>query len=395
LHRVPRLAGALVLAAVAVACGGTPSPAPTATPHSTPTAPATATPTAPTASATATTTASPCAVGPQTPPQGTIAASYATALAFAPDGRLFWTERTGTVKVWQDGGAHDFASVATVTTEANGNYSERGLLGIAIGPGFATDRYVYAFYSDTNRTQQHVIRWRDCKGVSSEAQVIVTLPAGNDCCHKGGRLGFGSDGMLYVTLGEEHSSQLAQDTGDVRGKILRYRPDGSVPTDNPFGAANPVWAYGFRNPFGIAFSATGQMAVTSNGPSGDAGSPTTGYDELYAAVRRGTGYQWPDCYGYSHPLATASCPAGQPEPDWSSETGTVVPTGVSFVDASGPSAYAGHIVFCTFTAGMKIFTAGTPHGSVAGGPSTCRLDVKQGPDHALYWSDTAHIYRGA
>jgi glucose/arabinose dehydrogenase len=398
LRRAPRLAGALVLAAISVACGGTPapSPSPTATPRATPTASPTATATAtaaaPTASATA--TASPCVVGPQTPPQGTISANFATSLAFAPDGRLFWTERAGTVRVWQDGAARDFASVSTVTTEPGGGYSERGLLGLAIGPTFAVDHYVYAFYSDVNRTQQHVIRWRDCRGVSSEAQVIVTLPAGNDCCHKGGRLAFGSDGMLYVTLGEEHSAQLAQDTGDVRGKILRYKPDGSVPADNPFGATNPVWAYGLRNPFGIAVSPAGQMAVTNNGPSGDAGSPSTGYDELYANVQRGTGYQWPDCYGYNHPLATSSCPAGQPGPDWSSESSTVIPTGVTFVDASGPSAYAGHIVFCTYGAGGKIFTPGTPHGSVANGPSTCRLDVTQGPDHALYWSDSTHIYRG-
>ena len=137
------------------------------------------------------------------------------------------------------------------------------------------------------------------------------------------------------------------------------------------------------------------MAVTSNGPSGDANSPSTGYDLFYASVQRGLGYQWPDCYGYAHPLATSSCPAGQPGPDWSSENSTVVPTGVTFVDAAGPAAYAGHIVFCSFTRGMLVFTPGSPHGSVSGGPSTCTLDVKQGPDHALYWSDTAHIYRAA
>jgi glucose/arabinose dehydrogenase len=334
-------------------------------------------------------------VAAQQPPQGTIDASYATALAFAPDGRLFWTERSGTVRVWQDGGSHVFASVATVTTEAGGSYSERGLLGVAISPTFTSDRFVYAFYSDANRTQQHVIRWRDCAGTAQDAQVIITLPAGPDCCHKGGRLAFGTDGMLYVTLGEEHTAPAAQNTNDVRGKLLRYRPDGSVPADNPFGAGNPVWAYGLRNPFGIAVSATGQIAITSNGPSGDAGSPHTGYDILLFDVKRGQGYQWPACYGYGHPIGGGACPAGQPGPDWSSESSTVIPTGAAFVDASGPSAYAGHLVFCSFASGMLVFTPGSPHGSVTNGPSTCKLDVKQGPDHALYWSDTAHIYRAA
>jgi glucose/arabinose dehydrogenase len=336
-----------------------------------------------------------CPVSGQGPPTGNIAANYATALAFAPDGRLFWTERSGAVRVWQEGAARAFATVSTVTTERSGGYSERGLLGLAISPTFSKDRFVYAFYSDSNYTEQHVIRWRDCRGTGMDPTVLVTLPSGSDCCHKGGRLAFGSDGMLYVTLGDEHSAQSAQNTGDVRGKILRYRPNGSVPRDNPFGAANPVWAYGLRNPFGIGVSPTGQIAVTNNGPSGDAGSPSTGYDTLILALARGGGYQWPDCYGYSHPLATASCPAGQSPPDYSSERSTLVPAGAAFIDSSGPSQVAGHLVFCTFNGGMRIVTPGSPHAAVQNGPPGCRLDVKQGPDHAIYFSDTGTIYRMA
>ena len=75
-------------------------------------------------------------------PQGTIPANFATALAFAPDGRLFWAERTGTIRVWQNGTARVFARVRTVTTQSNGSYSERGLLGLAISPTFTTDRFV-------------------------------------------------------------------------------------------------------------------------------------------------------------------------------------------------------------------------------------------------------------
>jgi glucose/arabinose dehydrogenase len=334
-----------------------------------------------------------CAVSGQTPPPGNVAATYATALAFAPDGRLFWTERSGTIKVWQNGAARTFATVRTVTTERDGSYSERGLLGLAISPTFTQDRFVYAFYSDANYTQQHVIRWRDCHGEGLDPTILLTFPSGPDCCHKGGRLTFGTDGMLYVTLGEEHTAPAAQNTADMRGKILRYRPDGSVPPNNPFGATSPVWAYGLRNPFGIAVSASGQMAVTNNGPSGDAGSPATGYDTLILAVARGKGYQWPDCYGYSHPLAAPSCPAGQSPPDYSSESDTLVPTGVAFIDAAGPAPFAGHLVFCTFNRGMRIVTPGSPHASVQAGPAGCRLDVKEGPDHRVYLSDMQTIYR--
>jgi glucose/arabinose dehydrogenase len=225
-------------------------------------------PTKPPASAPA---AAPCALGPQSPPGGTIAAAFPTALAFAPDGRLFWAERSGTVRVFQNGVGRVFATVSTVTTEPGGGYSERGLLGLAVSPTFAQDRSVYAFYSNADRAHQTVVRWTDCGGTGTAATSLITLPAGGDCCHKGGRLAFGPDGKLYVTLGDEHGPAAAQNTSDVRGKVLRYNPDGSVPPDNPFGPGNPVWAYGFRNPFGIAFSAGGQLAVTNNGPTGDEG----------------------------------------------------------------------------------------------------------------------------
>ncbi len=323
----------------------------------------------------------------QSPPASGFAASFVTALAFAPDGRLFYTERAGNVKVWQNGAAKTFATVPTVTS------GERGLLGLAISPTFNTDRYVYAFYSGTNLAEQHVIRWKDCAGVGSGGTVLVTLPAGPDCCHKGGRLVFGSDGMLYVTLGEEHTAGAAQNTADPRGKVLRYKPDGSIPADNPFGPTDPVWAFGLRNPFGIAVSPTGQMALTSNGPSGDAGSPGTGYDTLILSVTRGAGYQWPLCYGYSHPLQGGAGCGGRTAPDWSSESGTVVPTGAAFIDSSAPAPYAGHLVFCTYDAGMRIVTPGSPHASVATGPSQCKLAVVEGPDHAVYMSDAGHVYR--
>lgn len=324
-----------------------------------------------------------------------IPANFPTALAVAPDGRLFWAQRAGRVVVYQNGAAQTFATVNTTTTEAGGGYSERGLLGLAISPTFSSDHYVYAFYSDANRSTQHVVRWTDSGGTGTAPTTLLTFPAGPDCCHKGGRLAFGpTDGKLYVTLGEEHDAAAAQDTGSPLGKVLRYNPDGSVPGDNPFGGGNPAWAYGFRNPFGVAISASGQVGLTVNGPTGDNNAPSTGYDTVIFSVTRGGDYQWPECYGYSHPLDSNPCPASLLAPDYSSEASTLVPTGATFVDAAGPAGSAGHLVFCTLNGGGKVFTPGSPHGSLAAGPADCRLDIKQGPDHALYYSDTGHIYRG-
>ncbi|MDQ4089648.1 MAG: PQQ-dependent sugar dehydrogenase, partial [Actinomycetota bacterium] len=316
-------------------------------------------------------------------PAGSTCCHKGGKLAFAPDGRLFFTERAGTIKVVQDGATRVFGTVAASTS------GERGLLGLAVSPRFATDRSVYTFHSARNGTTQEVVRWTDCAGEGRNPEVIVELPAGSTCCHKGGKLAFGPDGKLYVTLGDQHVPTSAADTSDVRGKLLRYNPDGSIPADNPFG--NAVWASGLRNPFGLAISPTGRIAVTVNGPSGDAGSPSTGFDIVYSNVTRGFAGQWPACYGYSRPLRGATCTGN--EPDWSSEAGAPVPTGAAFVNASGPARYAGKLVFCTLNAGMKVLTDGSPHATVADGDPNCRLDVVQGPDNAVYVADTDAIHR--
>ncbi len=383
---------------VAGACGGDDSPAaqratsPSAQ-RATSTTDGTLASTTVTAPATTSTSTTrppdPCAVARQGVPPDRLAANFPTALAFAPDGRLFYAERGGTLRVFQDGATRVFATVQTVTTEAGGGYSERGLLGLAISPTFARDQFVYAFYSMANRTRQAVIRWTDCAGEARDPTVIVELPSGGDCCHKGGRLAFGPDGKLYVTLGDQHVPTSAADTSDVRGKLLRYNPDGSIPADNPYG--NAVWASGLRNPFGLAISPAGRIAVTVNGPSGDAGSPSTGFDIVYSNVTRGFAGQWPACYGYSRPLRGATCTGN--EPDWSSEASAPVPTGAAFINASGPARYAGKLVFCTLNAGMKVLTDGSPHATVADGDPNCRLDVVQGPDNAVYVADTDAIHR--
>ena len=381
-------------AAAATTTTEPPATTTTAAPTTTSTAAPTTTTRAVPATAPPTTVATqPCALGPQAPPARPIDADNATALAFAPDGRLFFAERSGTVRVFQDGRTKEFARVPTVTTERGGGYSERGLLGLAVSPTFGADRFVYAFVSHPDREHQDIVRWTDCAGTGGAFTTLVRLPAGNDCCHKGGRLDFGPDGRLYATLGDEHVESAAQDTGDPRGKVLRYNPDGTVPPDNPFGPGNPVWAYGFRNPFGLAISPAGQVAVTSNGPSGDAGSPGTGFDIVFDDVRPGAGHQWPYCYGYSHPVRGQTDCRGQVEPAWSSEATTVVPTGAAFIDAAGPAGMAGHLVFCNYNGGMLILTPATPHAAVARGPAECQLDVVQGPDRAVYYSDTRRIYR--
>jgi glucose/arabinose dehydrogenase len=340
-------------------------------------------------------TSSPAPVGSSTSPSASpqpspklttyTAAAFATALAWAPDGRLFYAERSGTIRSFDGINRRVFATVSTSTD------GERGLLGLALSPTFHADHFVYAFYSRADdTTRQRVVRWTDHGGTGTSLTTIVdNLPAGSDCCHKGGRLGFGRDRKLYVTLGENHVASEAQNASDLRGKILRYNPDGTVPADNPFGAGNPVWAIGLRNPFGLAFSPQGALLVTDNGPSGDAGTPGSGWDEVDLVVRGGN-YQWPTCYGNGIRLRAASCIGSAPT--WQSGSEDVVPTGATFVSKQGPSGYQGTFVFCSYAeARLKVMPADGTR-ILFDGPR-CQLDVKEGLDHALYLSDTSAIYR--
>jgi glucose/arabinose dehydrogenase len=260
-----------------------------------------------------------------------------------------------------------------------------------VSPTFTKDHFVYAFYSRADDlTRQRVVRWLDRGGTGVNLTTVVdNLPAGPDCCHKGGRIAFGPDGKLYVTLGENHMAAEAQKTSSVRGKILRYNADGTVPGDNPFGQGNPVWAIGLRNPFGLAFAPDGRLMVTDNGPSGDAGTPGSGWDEVDLVVRGGN-YQWPTCFGDGRRLQGVQC-AGT-LPTWQSGTEDVVPTGATFVSQKGPTGYQGTFAFCSYSeARLKVMSSDGTR-PLFDGPR-CQLDVKEGPDHALYLSDASAIYR--
>ena len=345
-----------------------------------------------------------------------------TALAIAPDGRIFWTRRDGQLNVIEDGGSQVFASVETTTI------GERGLVGLALSPDFATDHYVYAFYTrKDDLTASRVVRWEDCGGTGThEITIVDNLPAGvNSNIHKSGRLAFGPDGDLYVSVGDNLNHVDAQDTSVLSGKILRFKPDGSVPPDNPFGPDNPVWAYGFRNVFGMAFNPAGTLGATNNGPNDDFGNTCNSCGDEFITVVKGGGYQWGNCWGYSNPtilpsptptpkkgskpvVATPSCGfdaylnSPQLEPDYSTELVKprfTAPTGVTWVDDQGPPTLRNHFVFCTFSnygigvrpGEMWIFNG--RRDAVDTHIEGCTYDVKQGPDHALYFLDASTLTR--
>ena len=209
-------------------------------------------------------------------------------LAFPPDGRIFFTERPGRVRVIENGKlrAEPLHVLSDVTSGG-----EAGLMGLALHPDFARNHFVYLSYATSRggNTVVDVVRFRETGTALIEPHPIVrNIPAAR--IHAGCRLKFGPDRKLYITTGDAAHREIAQQLDSLGGKILRVNDDGSVPADNPF-PRSPVWTYGHRNPQGIDWDPkSGLLFSTEHGPSGfDGGS---GGDEVNI-VERGKNYGWP------------------------------------------------------------------------------------------------------
>ena len=219
----------------------------------------------------------------------TIVASdlaFPSNMAFAPDGRLFFAEKdTGNIRVIEDGELlpQPLAHIDVLSS------SEQGLLGLAVDPAFATDPWVYVYYSDPAMRINRLARFRADAGGASTLQPLLDALTTEHGYHNGGDIAFGADGMLYLSVGEVHESDRAQDPEDIGGKVLRLDPNGTVPTDNPFGPSNPAYSMGHRNSFGLCVDpSNGDLWETENGP---------GSDDEVNLIRPGGNYGWPDQLG--------------------------------------------------------------------------------------------------
>ncbi|MCS7002293.1 MAG: PQQ-dependent sugar dehydrogenase [Dehalococcoidia bacterium] len=299
------------------------------------------------------------------------------AIDFAPDGRWFVTERGGQVRVIQNGQLRP-EPWATFPVAAVG---EAGLLGLALDPQFAQNRFVYVAYTyrDSNRLLNRLVRLRDVNGRGEVDRVLVDNVPGNTT-HDGGRVRFGPDGKLYWAMGDATTNpQTAQDRATLNGKILRLNPDGTIPADNPF-PNSPVFALGLRNPQGLAWQpGTNLLFSTDHGPSGPQGCCR---DELNL-IEPGKNYGWPVITG-------SQTRDGMVAPILhSGDSVTWAPAGMTFV-TRGP--WQGSLLF-TALRGEALYRVtldrADPSRVLAVEPvlqqQFGRLrDVVEGPDGALY-----------
>ena len=330
-----------------------------------------------------------------------------TAMAFAPDGRLFVCEQgvgagpiLGRVRVIKNG-----ALLATPFHSTTVDYpggSERGLLGICFDPNFTVNGYVYIYFTNTTGPHNCIRRLRanppssDTSDASETAILdLETLVATN---HNGGAIHFGPDGKLYVAVGENANAPYARSVANRLGKILRINADGTIPGDNPLsftvtdGAGNnpmvvspagvnqAIWALGLRNPFTFAFQpGTGRMFIN------DVGQGT--YEEINDGIA-GSNYGW---LGGNTDGPTANVNFRGPISYYSQAgpPGGCAITGGAFYNPPAvqfPASYVGLYFYADYC-GNWIYTYNPSTGAVApfATGASAPVDIQVGQDGALYY----------
>jgi glucose/arabinose dehydrogenase len=204
-------------------------------------------------------------------------------IAFLPTGDALVGERdSGNVHVVRRGGGRRQVADLSVYSQKS-NFGEGGLLGLALHPGFASNRWVYAYLS--TRSDNRVVRMRFADGRLGKRHLVLGgIPM--SVHHNGGGLAFGPDGLLYVSTGDGEDMTAAQDRSSLGGKVLRLTPTGDAAPGNPYG--NRTWSMGHRNVEGITFDARGNLWASEFGEK-DA-------DELNRIVA-GANYGWPRVEG--------------------------------------------------------------------------------------------------
>ena len=179
--------------------------------------------------------------------------------------------------------------------------AEGGLLGLAVSPSFGTDHLVYAYL--TTKTDNRIVRFT-VDGAAGQQftigdlhPILTGIAAGT--FHNGGRIAFGPDGMLYAGVGDTKEPSYPQNLASLNGKILRMRPDGSVPPDNPF-PRSLVYSYGHRNVQGLAWDSSGRLWATEFGQNL--------WDEINL-IRPGGNYGWPLVEGFAGAQGASAPPA--------------------------------------------------------------------------------------
>jgi glucose/arabinose dehydrogenase len=322
--------------------------------------------------------------------------SNATVMAFAPDGRIFVAEQTGKLHVIKNGALLP----APFLQLAVASQGERGLIGIAFDPDFATNQYLYLYYTTSTPTLHNRISRFTAEGdvvKGGSEQIILELDDLSTATnHNGGSLLF-KDGLLYVAVGENANGAHAQNLDTYHGKILRINKDGSVPAGNPFTTGSEqrkrVWAYGLRNPYTITLQpGTGKIYVNDVGQGS--------WEEINDATQGGLNFGWPTAEGMSTNPDFTNPVFAYGHGD-SNEQGCAITGGAFFNPAATdyPASYTGKYFYQEYCNRwirvLDISTTPATSAPFGTGVAGSALSVTTGPDGNLYFVSrtAASVYK--
>ncbi len=278
-------------------------------------------------------------------------------LTHAGDGsnRLFVAERGGAVKVFVNSrDATQATTLLDLESRVDSEGGEAGFLGLAFDPNFRTNRNFYVSYATEGTTPRKVrlARYRVSSSnpnavEANSERVLLEIDHANSY-HFGGWIGFGPDGLLYMTHGDGGNENEAQDTTTLYGKVLRMRINSdasaySVPTDNPYG--NLIWARGLRNPWRCSFDRAGN----GNLRCGDVGNSRR---EEVNLIQRDANYGWPVYEGSLSNANPGNRPYSDftpPQHEYDHAVGVAVIGGYVYRGSALP-ALAGRYVYGDYTA---------------------------------------------
>ncbi|MDX1527176.1 MAG: PQQ-dependent sugar dehydrogenase [Gammaproteobacteria bacterium] len=310
-------------------------------------------------------------------------------LAFLPDGRLLVTERSGQLRVIDNG---RLVSEPIQGLPAVSSYGQGGLLDVALHPDFERNRLVYLSYAAAGPGGfgTEVARGRLSGNRLENLEVIFrALPKSNGGRHFGSRLVFADDGMLYISLGDRGDRPTGQDLSSHAGSIIRVHDDGRVPGNNPFvgksGARPEIFTYGNRNVQGMTIQpGSGRIWAHEHGPQGG--------DEVNI-ISAGTNYGWPVItYGRNYGIGTSIGEGtqkdgmAQPVLQW---TPSIAPSGMAFYDGDRFPNWKGNLFVGSlkfeYLARLEVDGERIVHQEelIQGAIGRIR-DVRQGPDGFLY-----------
>lgn len=318
-----------------------------------------------------------------------------TGFTFDPRGRIWYIEKdSGEIRILSPGSGTDRLFFDVPDVDAIG---ERGGLGVALHPRWPAMPFVYAYVTRAGSggvLQNQLLRIRS-EGIDAGGwSVLLSWRVTSATNHNGGRIEFGPDGNLWIVTGDNANPATAQQRPNLRGKILRVRPDGSAPKDNPFGT--PVWAYGIRNSFGMAFDPkTDRLWETENGPSCN--------DEVNLIVKGGN-YAWGPSWQCPGSPTAADTNADGPTPRRFPKARFVTPigiTGAAFCVSCelGPGIGGDLLVGDVNTARIQALDMNPTRTGFEGSPRTVLqmptvvYSMERGPRGRIYVSGPTGIWR--